>query len=166
MSRPNGSAEALEQRRVLALKMIEQGVAVSTVARAIGVDRCSVSRWKKQAREGTLAAKPRVGKPGLGLVQLAFLLYLLRRGAKDLGWTNDLWTAARVRRLIEDWFGITYHVEHVRYILKKKLNFSSQRPELRARERDEKEIERWLREELPRIKKIGAGQGRLHCSAG
>jgi transposase len=146
--------------------MIEQGVSVAQVARAVGVHSTSVSRWKKLARDNALGAKPRVGKPGLSLVQLAFLLYLLRRGARDLGWDNDLWTARRVRRLIEDWFGITYHVEHVRYILKKKLKFSSQRPELKACERDEKEIERWVREELPRIKKISAGAARPHRSAG
>ncbi len=40
-----------------------------------------------------------------------------------------------------------------RKILKVRLGWSSQRPERRARERDEEETARWKREEWPVLKK-------------
>ena len=81
------------------------------------------------------------------------LASLLKKGARAHGWLDDLWTAARVTEVIRRHLEIEYHVEHVRHILKDRLCWSSQRPEHRSRERDEREIRRWTREELPRIKK-------------
>jgi transposase len=75
------------------------------------------------------------------------------QGAQEHGWPNNLWTARRVTQVIRRHFGIKLHPEHVRNILKRRLGWSSQKPEQRARERNEKEIERWRREEFPRIKK-------------
>jgi transposase len=50
-------------------------------------------------------------------------------------------------------FGKKFHVEHVRKMVKERLGWTSQKPERRARERDEAEIRRWLEQEAPRIKK-------------
>jgi hypothetical protein len=76
---------------------------------------------------------------------------LLSKGAKAHGWHNELWTAARVARLIERHFDISYHPEHVRKILKRRLGWTSQKPRRRARERDDKEVARWVGDEFPRI---------------
>jgi hypothetical protein len=76
---------------------------------------------------------------------------LLRRGAKAHGWPNELWTAARVARLIQRHFPIDYHPEHVRKILKQRLGWTSQKPRRRARERNDKEVARWLDDEFPRL---------------
>jgi len=62
-----------------------------------------------------------------------------------------LWTAARVARLIRERFGLSYHPEHVRKILKQRLGWTSQKPKRKARERNDKEVERWKADELPRI---------------
>jgi hypothetical protein len=75
----------------------------------------------------------------------------LRRGAKAHGWPNELWTAARVARLIQRHFQIDYHPEHVRKILKQRLGWTSQKPRRRARERNDKEVARWVDDEFPRI---------------
>lgn len=89
--------------------------------------------------------------PGLDDAQLGQLEALLLKGAKHHGWHNQLWTAARVGVLIERQFGIRYHPEHVRKILKTRLNWSSQKPRRKARERDDKEVARWVGDEFPRI---------------
>jgi hypothetical protein len=73
------------------------------------------------------------------------------QGAKKHGWPNQLWTASRVARLIQQRFGISYHPEHVRKILKQRLGWTSQKPRRKAREQNDKEVERWLDDELPRI---------------
>jgi transposase len=62
-----------------------------------------------------------------------------------------LWTAARVARVIEREFDLRYHPEHVREILKRRLGWTSQKPRRRARERDDKEVARWVGDEFPRI---------------
>ena len=66
---------------------------------------------------------------------------------------NDLWTSRRVKELILQRFGVDYHVDHVRKILVQRLGWTSQKPEKRARERDEDAIERWQKEDFPRLKK-------------
>jgi hypothetical protein len=76
---------------------------------------------------------------------------LLAKGAKAHGWPNQLWTAARVARVIQRHFGRRYHPEHVRKVLKRRLGWSSQKPRRRARERDDQEVSRWLGDEYPRI---------------
>jgi transposase len=89
--------------------------------------------------------------PGLTDADLRRLERLLAKGAKAHGWHNQLWTAARVGVLIERQFGIRYHPEHVRKILKTRLNWSSQKPRRKPRERDDKEVARWVGDEFPRI---------------
>src|SRR5262249_10651774 len=60
------------------------------------------------------------------------------------------WTAERVTRLVREHFYITYHPEHVRKILKRRLHWTSQKPRRKPRERNDKEDERWKGDELPR----------------
>src|SRR5262249_24046473 len=64
---------------------------------------------------------------------------------------NELWTAARVARLIEWEFRVQYHPEHVRKILKRRLGWTSQKPRRKARERNDKEVARGVGDEFPRI---------------
>ena len=62
-------------------------------------------------------------------------------GARKHGWRTELWTANRVAVLIERHFEMTYHPEHVRKILKFRLRWTSQKPQKKAKERDEVAID-------------------------
>jgi transposase len=150
-----GSAEELERRRRRAVALLEQGHSQAEVARMVGSSESSVHRWRIMARRKKgLAAKPHPGRPRrLTPAQHRMLARELRKGPRAHGWSNDLWTASRATVLVKRLFGVQYHVEHVRHVLKDRLGWSSQRPERRARERDEAEIERWKRTCFPRIKK-------------
>jgi transposase len=153
MTRPIGTAAELERRRRRAVELVEGGEPPSTVARILGVHETSIHRWRRQARrQGNLDAKPHKGPtPRLSDRQLAQLEQLLLQGAKHHGWPNQLWTASRVATVIERHFHLKYHPEHVRKILKRRLDWTSQKPQLRAREQNDKEVERWLDDESPRI---------------
>src|SRR5262249_24550768 len=59
--------------------------------------------------------------------------------------------ASRVATLIARHFHQKYHPEHVRKILKSRLNWTSQKPQLRAKEQNDKEVERWLDDAFRRI---------------
>src|SRR5262249_32971285 len=144
--RPEGSAAELERRRRRAVALVEAGEPPGVVARLLGVTPSSLRRWRRLARQaGGLAAKPALGpKPRLTDQQLAKLEALLREGAVAHGWPTHLWTAQRVAALIQRHFGVRYHPDHLRRLLSRRLRWTSQKPQKRARERNLKEVERWL----------------------
>lgn len=142
----------MERRRRRAVELLDEGESPSLVARILGVHETSVHRWRRARQGAGLAAKPLLGpKPRLSDEDLRGLEQLLLQGAKHHGWDNALWTAQRVTTLIDRHFRVKYHPEHVRALLKDRLHWSSQKPQLRAREQNDKEVERWLDDEFPRI---------------
>lgn len=158
--RPHGSPEFLEQRRRRAVDLLEEGWAPCEVARKLGVDRRSVRRWRaSHEAHGTegLAAKPVPGRPSkLSQSKRAKLEGILLQGARAAGYPTNLWTCARVAELIRRRFRVRYHPHHVARLLRA-MGFSPQKPERRARERNEDEIQRWVKEEWPRVKKTPRG---------
>ena len=141
--RPIGTAQELQRRRLRAVELVQQGESPDDVAHFLGCGRSSVYTWVKLARQTPekLAAKPHTGpKPRLSAEQLSELEALLLKGAKAHGRRTELWTAQRVAELIERHFGIRFHPEHVRKILKRRLHWTSQKPQRKARERDEAAI--------------------------
>jgi transposase len=151
--RPEGSAAELERRRRRAVALVEAGESPSVVARILGVTPSSLRRWRRLTQQPNgLAAKRALGpKPRLTDQQLATLEVLLREGAVAHGWPNHLWTAKRVAVLIQRHLGIRYHPDHVRRLLAQRLGWTSQKPQKRARERNLKEVERWIADDWPRI---------------
>jgi transposase len=154
--RPKGSSAELEQRRRLAVSLLDKGMKPAKVAKAVGTSRASVTRWRQAYEQGgaeAIAAKPHPGRPPrLTAAQRRRLAKLLLEGAGKQGYSTDLWTLARVAEVIAVNFGVEYTVGHVWRVLRS-MDWSSQKPERRARERDERTIEKWRRQDWPRIKK-------------
>ena len=141
--RPIGTAQELQRRRLWAVELVEQGESPDDVARFLGCGRSSVYTWVKLAKPSVaaLAAKPHPGpEPRLDDGQVKQLEGLLLQGARTHGWHNDLWSAHRVAEVIRRYFGVTYHTEHVRKVIRRRLNWTSQRPQKKANQRnDEKD---------------------------
>ena len=154
--RPNGSQSFLQQRRFQALSLFENGLTPVEIAHRLGVDRRSVRRWKAayQSRGSKgLEAKSVPGRPTkLKLRDRDKLQKHLLRGAEACGFSTDLWTCPRIASVIRRHFKVDYHVDHVGRLLRS-LGWSPQKPEHRARERDEKTIRTWVRYHWPRLKK-------------
>ena len=154
--RPQGSQAELERRRRRAIGLLKQGQQPVDVARIVGVDRRSVRRWNAAFRangDAGIKARPMSGRPvKLKLRHRERLVRLLLRGAREAGFPTDLWTCARVAALIDRRFRVSYHVDHIGRLLRV-LGFSPQKPQRRALERNEDEIQRWVREEWPQLKK-------------
>ncbi len=158
--RPLGSPEQLQRHRQRAIELLRQGYQPVEVARTVGVDRRSVTRWKaayhKRGMQG-IRAKPASGRPPkLSAKQQEKLKRFLVKGAQAGGFSTDLWTCPRIAKLIHGRFGVRYHVDHIGRLLRS-LGWSPQKPQRRAKERDEAEIQRWIEEEWPRIKKKPIG---------
>jgi len=154
--RPHGSPAALEARRRRAVTLLKRGLGVREVARQIGCSPSSVSRWQGEVETGgpdALRAKPPPGRPPrLTPRQRERLLKLLLRGPTAHGFATPLWTLPRVAAVIARTFGVSYHPAHVWKILRG-AGWSCQKPERRARERDEAAIQRWRAARWSHIKK-------------
>jgi len=154
--RPHGSPADLEARRRRAVALLDKGLGVREVARQIGCSPMSVSRWQAEVRArgpDALRPKPAPGRPPrVTARQRAKLLKLLLKGATAHGFSTALWTLPRVAEVIARTFGVRYHPAHVWKILRGE-GWSCQKPERRARERDEAAIQRWRTERWPHIKK-------------
>ena len=154
--RRHGSPQELERVRREAVALRAQGMSAAQVAAALDRSPRTICKWLAEVRRHgieALAAKPHAGaRPKLSRQQREGLRKQLLKGAKAHGFSTDLWTAARVRHVIHQRYGVEYHVNYVAELLKK-LGFSRQKPVRRARERDEAEIDRWKRTAWPRIKK-------------
>lgn len=161
MARPEGSKEELEARRMNAVRMLQNGLNPPEVAEIVGVSRQSVYRWKNTYEEegwDGLSAKenPNRGRdPKLPDEKLPELERLLLEGAEAHGFEGQLWTLPRVVRLIEEQFEITVSIWSARRYLDK-LDWSNQRPQRRAAERDPEEIEEW-RDDWPYREKKPSG---------
>jgi transposase len=158
---PSERTKRLERRRLQAGEFFRQGKKQAWVAKHFSVSRSAVcvwhKAWKKNRKEG-LKAKGRSGAPPkLNKGDLKKIVAAIDKGPIAQGYTTDLWTLERIAKLIKKTTNVAYHPGHVWKILRD-LGWTSQKPETRARERNEREIRRWVREEFPRIKKKGSAQ--------
>lgn len=154
--RPQGSAAELEVRRRLAGRLLKAGKGIRQVARLVGAAPSSVKRWQEALQHDGmvgLKAKPHPGRRcRLSPRQKQRLESLLRRGPRAAGYATELWTCPRVAEVIRRTFDVAYHPDHVWRLLRS-LGWSCQKPERRARERDERALQHWRQHQWPRIKK-------------
>jgi transposase len=154
--RPKGKAAELEVRRRIAGRLLLEGEDPQDVAEMVGASLSSAKRWKKAVLEGgleALAAKPHPGpEPKLTEAQRRELTEILLAGPTEAGYRNELWTCPRVAQVIYKRFGVEYHAAHVWKILRR-LGFTCQKPEQKAREHDEEALRHWRRYKWPALKK-------------
>lgn len=131
--------------------MHPQKIAVALDRSVRTVYRC-VAQVREQGVERLLARQLPGAPLKLSSRQRQTLVRDLLAGAMAHGFSTDLWTAPRVQRLIREKYGVDYHVNYVPTLLKA-LRFTPQKPECRARERNEDAITHWLECDWPRIKK-------------
>jgi len=166
--RPVGTPEELERRRHRAVGLVHDGFSLNETARRIGCNASSVMRWRdafrRDGRKG-LKPKPTPGRPPrLTDQQKARLLRYLLEGSMSHGYRTDLWTTLRIAELIARKFAVHYHRDHVGRLLHS-LNWSCQKPDRRALQRDEAAIEQWKCRDWPRLKKTPRGWGPISPSS-
>ena len=160
--------EALERRRMRAIRLLEQGETQAAVARRLSVSRTSAMRWaqawEEEGREGLRAAGRAGRKPRLSSDQLHAVEQALLKGPLAFGYTTELWTLPRVAELIHRKTGVRYHPGHVWRVMRQ-LGWSLQKPTTRARERDEEAIHRWMKTTWPAVKKMPRAGGQRSSSS-
>jgi transposase len=152
--RPIGTAAELQRRRIRAVELVDPGESPDDLAHFLGCGRSSVYTWGKLAKESfeKIAARPHAGpRPRLDDARLRQLEGHRKEGAVAHGWPTELWTAARVAELIRRQSRATFRPVHARKILKRRLRWTGQEAEKRARERDEEASRHWRGKDLPDI---------------
>lgn len=142
--------------RVRAVEAVRSGMPLSAVAQAYGVSRLTVYRWIgrfEQHGSGGLERRSGSGRPRK-LEELAEgeLKSLVLRGASAFGFETDLWTVGRLRRVIEDQYGIALSSNTVWRRLRE-AGLTYQKPEREYYEVDEATRQAWLRSEVPEIRR-------------
>jgi transposase len=116
----------------------------------------AVTRWRQayeKRGDDALCAKPQSGRPAkLSSKQRLKLARLLKKGARKHGYPTELWTLKRVAEVIRKHFDVRYDPSGVWHVLRG-MGWSCQKPERRARERDESAVAHWRAKDWPRIKK-------------
>jgi transposase len=157
--RPVGSAKQLQARRTKAVSLLKQGHSYQAVARMVQSSLSSLVRWMQSfRRKGQAGLKPRPtpGRPPrMKRPQKQALIGLLKQGARAAGYPTEMWTTRRVGEQIQRHWGIAYHPGHVWKILVG-LDWSCQKPERRALQRNPRKIREWKQRDWPRIKKSPA----------
>ena len=100
--------------------------------------RGSVRRDQRGGIEA-LRHQPPPGAPSkLTAEQLAELPVILAKGAEAYGYRGAVWTRARVQQVFE----VSYHVDHMSYLLDK-IGWSRQKPRRRATQQKAEAIQAW-----------------------
>jgi transposase len=153
--------DRLQARRLRAAELFAAGVHQAEVARQLDVSAQAVSvwhaRWRCGGPQALQSRGPSGPSPRLSDAQLATVEQALLEGATANGFTGELWTLERIAMVIERLTGVRYHPAWVWALLRHRLGWSVQRPKRRAAERDQAAIDRWVKEDWPKIKQTPNG---------
>jgi transposase len=125
--------------------------------KSYGLCRTTIYRWLRRAKRGgeeRLRARKATGRPRrLTSAQEARVRrWLNGKDPRQYGFDFGLWTRQLVGRLVEERFEVKLSVTSVGRLLWR-MGISPQKPLRRAYERDPVAVEKWTREEYPRIRK-------------
>ena len=143
---------AKAERRLEARRLLDEGVAQAEVARRLKVSRQSVSVWARLSASELAIVRAVGRKSTFKEPDRQWLRAALLRGARANGFATDLWTLPRVAQTLALKRAKRFSKVHVWRILGQ-LGFSCQKPEGRARERNEPAIRTWKQEQWPALKK-------------
>jgi transposase len=153
----------LEALRIRAVRSVQDGESPEIVARTLRVTPRTMYGWLARYRRGgwnALKAKPLAGRPPkLDGKKLKWLYNTMtRKNPLQLNFQFALWTREMVAELIRARYGIRLARNSVGRLLAQ-LGITPQKPLYRAMERDETLVQKWLKAEYPKIRRMAKAQG-------
>jgi transposase len=139
-----------------AAAMFADDVAPGEIAKRLRVTVRSVYRWRADFQHGGTAALKSKGPLGrsckLSARSQVKLAAMLQEGPAARGWDEDqVWTGARVARLIGRKFHVSYSADAAARLMRR-LGFTPRMPARRAVQRDEAAVAVWMETTWPAIK--------------
>jgi transposase len=165
-ARKLSSEQQLLLRQTAVRMVFEEGFTKLDTALALGVSRQNVARWCRLYAAGgyqALELGQRGRRPGeqakLQGWQCAAIIKLITDNTPDqLKMPFVLWTAAAVRDLIYDRYGVILALRTVRKYLQS-WQFTPQKPIRKAWQQNPAAVQKWLNEEYPSIVKKAKAKG-------
>jgi transposase len=150
--------KTLTELRKRGVASVQEGQSPEIVAKALGINRVTIYGWLSRYRHGgwgALDAKKRGGRsPKLDGKALQWIFNTVtNKNPTQLKFSFALWTARMVGQLIHQRFGIKLSKASVCRLLGQ-LGLTPQRPVWRAYQQKPEEVQRWLQEEYPKIKRL------------
>lgn len=153
----------LEALRIRGVQSVQDGESPEVVARTLRIASRTIYSWLAQYRRGgwgALKAKPLAGRPPkLDDKKLKWIYNAVaQKNPLQFRFQFALWTREMVATLIKQKYGIRLAVNSVGRLLAQ-LGITPQKPLHRAIERDDALVQKWLKAEYPKIKKMAKAQG-------
>ena len=142
--------------RVRAVRAVKGGMSVPDVARAYQAHASTIHRWVQrhdtEGGDAGLVRRPVSGRPRvLGRLDEFGLRSIVLKPASKFGYETDFWTCGRLVQVIRKRF----FRDVSRWTVWRRLReagLTYQKPERRYFEADDDERERWIKNELPKIR--------------
>jgi transposase len=144
---------------------VQEGQSPEVVAKALGINRVTIYGWLSRYRHGgwgALDARKRGGRrPKLDAKAMRWIYQTVtEKNPLQLKFTFALWTAKMVGQIIYERFDVGLSKASVCRLLGQ-LGLTPQRPVWRAYQQNPEEVQTWLQEEYPRIKRLARQQGAM-----
>jgi len=148
----------LTELRKRGVGSVQDGQSPETVALALGINRVTMYGWLARYRDGgwdALDARKRGGrKPKLNAKAIRWIYKTVtEKNPLQLKFTFALWTARMIGQVIFSKFGVKLSKSSVCRLLAQ-LGLTPQRPVWRAYQQRPEEVQKWLQEEYPRIRRL------------
>lgn len=138
------------------VQLLLDGEDLTHAAEITGVSQRTLWRWLGRFRDAGTAGlrdKTRSGRPAkLSIDQQRQVLGWIQQSPTAFGFASERWTAPRVAAVIADRLGVQFNARYLSAWLGRR-GITPQVPQRQAAERDQRQIDRWLDGEWPRIKK-------------
>jgi transposase len=144
----------LSSLRRRAIEMAAAGAMRGQICDELGIAPSTAWRWVKLHREqGDTIIDKAIGRPSrLSPDEVTLVIDKLLLGPEANGYDTPLWTLSRIADMIRTTTGVSYNTNYIAVFMHG-LGWSCQKPERRAKERNEEAIAGWVRDEWPDIKK-------------
>jgi transposase len=155
----------LTELRKRGVASVQDGQSPEMVAVALGINRVTMYGWLARYRDGgwnALDARKRGGrKPKLDAKAIRWIYRTVtEKNPLQLKFTFALWTAKMIGQLIFKRFRVKMSKSSVCRLLSQ-LGLTPQRPVWRAYQQRPEEVQKWLQEEYPRIRRFAQQQKAL-----
>ena len=148
--------KTLEAIRIRAVEQVQAGESPEVVIKVLGFSRVCIYNWLAAYRAGgwqALRAKPLKGRPRKITGRQIKWIYdaVTLKNPLQFKFEFALWTRPMIRALIKDKYGIRLSLASVGRLLAQ-LGLTCQKPLTRAFQQNPALVDKWLKEEFPKIR--------------
>lgn len=152
----------LTELRKRGVSAVQDGQPPKLVAKVLGVQRSTLFGWLSRYRRGgwgALDARKRGGRPPKLTARMLEWIYntVAMKDPRQMKFPFALWTSLMVAELVWRQFGIRLSKASVCRLLNQ-LALSPQKPLWRAFQQDPARVEKWVKEEYPKIRALAREQ--------